>query len=129
MGNKITKYCVILLLLLLLSSCYHGCLLVFCASDGWYAQQAREKFIRLSPEGRKKQIEFCVSYYKKMIDLVPNQKKVCNSWNCSLGKEDLEEKMNSCTLSEESTPQEQERLKHKDYWKYKIRSWYYGIWD
>lgn len=39
--NKITKYC---LLALLLSMTFG------CASDGWYAQQAREKFIILSPE-------------------------------------------------------------------------------
>lgn len=124
MGNKI-KYCAILLLL---SSCYHGCFLVFCASDGWYAKQSREKFIRLSPEERKKQIEFCILHYKKMIDLAINQKKVCISQRCTLGKEDYEKRMNSCISSEELTPQELERLKNKDSWKYKIHSWYYGIW-
>jgi len=102
--GKIIKYCAILLLL---SSCYHECFLVFCASDGWYNQQAREDFIRLSPEEREKRRE------KWKID--------CKNFIT----------VNACakfTLPE-PTPQELERLKHKDSWKYKIRSWYYGIWE
>jgi len=42
--GKITKY---FLLTLLLSMTFG------CASDGWYAQQAREKFIRLSVKERE----------------------------------------------------------------------------
>ncbi len=117
--NKIIKYFYFFLISLLLFG---------CASDGWYAQQAREKFIRLSPEEREKEIEFCVSHYKKMIDQIPNQKKICNSWSCTLGKEDYKERMQRCILGEELTSEEQERLKNKDSWSYKLRSWYYGIW-
>lgn len=95
--KKIIKYCVILLLF---SNCSHGCFLVFCASDGWYNQQAREKFIRLSPEEREKAREWCYNH------------KDC--WT---------------SLHKEPTPQELERLKNKDSLKYKIRSWYYGIWE
>jgi hypothetical protein len=34
-----------------------------------------------------------------------------------------------CNVYKKTSHQEQERLKNKDSWKYKIRSWYYGIWD
>jgi hypothetical protein len=96
---KLIKYCTILLLL---SNCSHGCFLVFCASDGWYAQQSREKFIRLSPEERDKERVFRKNRCQKLGII--------------------------CESPPEPTPEEQERLKNKDSWKYKIRSWYYRVW-
>ncbi len=94
--KKITKN----ILLVLLLSVTFG-----CASDGWYAQQAREKFIRLSPGERNRERE--------------RRNEKCNylGFKC----ED--------SPAPEPTPQELERLKNKDSWKYKIRSWYYGIWE
>lgn len=88
--NKITKYISIILLLTMTFG---------CASDGWYAQQSREKFIRLSQEDRKEAREWC----KKHEGCLMN-------------------------IHKEPTPEEQERLQNKDSWKYKIRSWYYGVW-
>jgi hypothetical protein len=81
-------------------------LLSGCASDGWYNKQAREKFIRLSLEEREKKREKWKIDCKSFITI-----DACAKY----------------TLPEPS-PQEIERLKHKDSWKYKIRSWYYGIW-
>ncbi len=44
---------------------------------------------------------------------------------------EIREKCKHCwsSIYKEPTPQELERLKNKDSWKYKIRSWYYGIWE
>jgi len=94
--NKITKY----FLLISLSLITFG-----CASDGWYAQQSREKFIRLSPEDRNKERDV--------------REKKCNDLGFACKE----------PSAPEPTPQELERLKNKDSWKYKIRSWYYGIWE
>ncbi len=46
-------------------------------------------------------------------------------------RERIREKCKHCwsSIYKEPTPQELERLKNKDSWKYKIRSWYYGIWE
>ncbi len=88
--SKITKYFLLFLTCVFVSG---------CASDGWYAQQAREKFIRLSVNERD------------------SSRKECQNLNLS------------CRNAPEPTPQELERLKNKDSWKYKIRSWYYGIWE
>ena len=98
MDNKITKYFLLFLTFILLSG---------CASDGWYNQQAREKFIRLSPKERDKERG--------------RVKQQCIGFGISLFHI-------ACQTSPEPTPQEIERLKHKDSWKYKIHSWYYGIW-
>ncbi len=93
--NKITKYSYFFLISLLLFG---------CASDGWYAQQAREKFIRLSPEERDRERE--------------RRKEKCDYLGFSCEE----------PPAPEPTPEEQERLKNKDSWSYKLRSWYYGIW-
>ncbi|MFM2200056.1 MAG: hypothetical protein RL769_109 [Pseudomonadota bacterium] len=71
-----------------------------CASDGWHLQRERERFIRLSQGDREKARDWC--------------KKNEGCW---------------MSLHKEPTPQELERLKNKDSWKYKARSWYYGIWE
>ena len=99
MNRKITKYISLFLTLTFLAG---------CASDGWYAQQAREKFIRLSPEDQDRERE--------------RVKQQCTKLNISLSHI-------ACQTAPEPTPQELERLKHKDCLKYKIRSWYYGIWE
>ncbi len=89
--SKINKY----ILLISLFSITYG-----CASDGWYNQQTREKFIRLSAEEREKAREWCYKHE--------------GCWT---------------SLHKEPTPQEIERLKNKDSWKYKVRSWYYDVWE
>lgn len=99
MGNKVTKCFLLFLILMFVSG---------CASDGWYAQQSREKFIRLSPEERDKERE--------------RVKQQCIGFGISLFHI-------ACQTAPEPTQEEQERLKNKDSWKYKIRSWYYGIWE
>lgn len=103
MGNKVTKCFLLFLILMFVSG---------CASDGWYAQQSREKFIRLSPEERDKERKIRSERYNK-LGIV-----------CDPAKEPI-----VCGIAPEPTQEEQERLKNKDSWKYKIRSWYYGIWE
>jgi len=46
-------------------------------------------------------------------------------------REEIRQKCKHCwpSIYKEPTSQELERLKNKDSWKYKIRSWYYGIWE
>ena len=92
--NKIIKYTLVILIL----SMTFG-----CASNGWYAQQSRENFIRLSPEEREIERE----RRKERCDYLGF---VCEG-----------------PPAPEPTPQELKRFKNKDSWKYKIRSWYYGI--
>jgi hypothetical protein len=96
--NKIIKYSLLSLILLTTFG---------CASDGWYAQQSREKFIRLSPEERNKERD---RIKKQCIKLGISSSHI------------------ACQNAPEPTPEEQERLKNKDSWKYKIRSWYYRVW-
>ena len=89
--SKITKY----ILLVSLASITSG-----CASEGWYRQKERERFLRL--DTNKQEAE---------------KTKCRELWG------------HECNVYKEPTPQEQERLKNKDSLKYKIRSWYYGIWE
>jgi hypothetical protein len=50
---------------------------------------------------------------------------------CPKEREEIRQKCKHCwhSIYKEPTHQELERLKNKDSWKYKIRSWYYGIWE
>jgi hypothetical protein len=90
MGNKVIKCFLLFLTFMFLSG---------CASDGWYLQRERERFLKRPAEERERAREWCKDHE-----------------GCSMN------------IHRELTPKEQERLKHKDSWKYKIRSWYYGIW-
>jgi len=90
MSNKVTKYFLLFLTFIFLSG---------CASDGWYNQRERERFLRLDIKEQE-------ILRKKCIEL----------WG------------HECNVYKKPFPQEIERLKNKDSWKYKIRSWYYGIW-
>jgi hypothetical protein len=94
--NKIIKYSLLLLALLTTLG---------CASDGWYAQQSREKFIRLSPEERE------IERWRR--------KEKCDYLGFTCEE----------PSAPEPTTEEIERLKNQDSWKYKIRSWYYGVWQ
>ncbi len=89
--NKITKYFCLFLISLFLFG---------CASDKFYNQKARERFLRLDNKEQKEE-----------------RLKCSELWG------------HECDVYKEPTPQEQERLKNKHLWKNKIRSWYYGIWD
>lgn len=82
---------------------YFLLLLVFgfvngCVSDGWYRQKERERFLGLDNKEQKTE-----------------RVKCSELWG------------HECDVYKEPTPKEQERLKNKNSWKYKIRSWYYGI--
>ncbi len=87
--NKINKYFLSLLLFTFLFG---------CASDGWYNQREREKFLKLDTEKQKAERIKCRELW---------------------GHE--------CNVYKNPTPKEQERIKNKDSWKYKIRSWYFGV--
>ncbi len=89
--SRITKYFLLFLTITFV---------VGCASDGWYNQRERERFIRLDAKEQKS---------KKI--------KCRELWG------------HECEVYKKTTPQELERLKNKDSWKYKIRSWYYGVWE
>ena len=45
-------------------------------------------------------------------------------------REEIRQRCSHCTdfIYKEPTQEEQKRLKKQDSWKYKIRSWYYGVW-
>lgn len=89
--SRITKY----ILLILTLTFVFG-----CASDGWYRQRERERFLKRPAEERERAREWCK-----------------NHEGCSMH------------IHRELTPEELERLKNKDSLKYKVRSWYYGVWD
>lgn len=88
--NKITKYISIILLLTMTFG---------CASDGWYNQRERERFLRLNIKEQKAERIKCFELW---------------------GHE--------CEVYKNPTLEEQKRLKNKDSWKYKLRSFYYRVW-
>lgn len=87
--SKVIRSCVIILVIFISA----------CASDGWYEQSERERFLRLNTKEQKLERIKCHELW---------------------GRE--------CEVYKNPTPEEQERLKNKDSWEYKLRSLYYRVW-